>query len=410
MKVEIISIGDELLSGNVINTNASWLGEQLTNAGFDICRVTVIPDKTLNIIDAFNQSMANSEAVIVTGGLGPTNDDKTREALCNYFNCNLITDNSALKNITEIFSKRGLAVSEANRKQADVPDKSEVITNEIGTAPGLLFEENNKVMIVMPGVPFEMKQMFSKTVLPILTAKFQPKEIIFKTIHTSGIGESFLSEKLKEWEDGLPGNVSLAYLPRPGIVDLRLKAIGDNTEEINRQLEELILKLQKFIPELIWGYDNDTLESVTGKLLLSKEKTLSTAESCTGGYIAHLITSVPGSSAYFKGSVIAYSNEIKETELGVPADILEKYGAVSKETVCIMARNILNKFSTDYSIAISGVAGPDGGTELKPVGTTWIAVASSQKTIDQHFVFGDNRERNIRRAALSALNMLRKII
>jgi nicotinamide-nucleotide amidase len=276
-----------------------------------------------------------------------------------------------------------------------------------GTAPGMWFERNNKIFVSMPGVPFEMKTMMSEQILPKFTAKLNLGFIIHKTILTQGVGESFLAKTIEDWEDSLPKSIKLAYLPQPGMVRLRLTAIGNDKAEILNLIEEQDQKLRQLIPDYIFGYDNETMESVVGNLLKKHKMTVSTAESCTGGRIAHLITSVPGSSEYFIGSVVAYSNRIKEAELGVKAESLEKYGAVSEAVVREMAEGIRRKFGTDFSISTSGIAGPDGGSDEKPVGTTWITVATPEKTITQKFLFGEHRGRNIHKAALAALNMLR---
>lgn len=416
MQTEIINIGDELLIGQVINTNASWMSEQLNLAGFPVHRVTIIPDDPQHILDALKESGRRSELVILTGGLGPTKDDLTKDTLCKYFRTKLVFDPVTFQTIEKFFKARGFQVTVVNRKQAEIPENCIAIPNANGTAPGMWFEEEvpgaeeKHVFVSMPGVPFEMKAMLINEVIPRLKQYFQPVTILHHTLLTQGIGESFLSDILEDWETHLPENLHLAYLPQPGIVRLRLTGQGSDESRLQKQMDEEIAKLKSLIPDYIFGEGDATLEAVVGKLLKEKGSTLATAESCTGGYIAHLVTSIPGSSAYYKGSIIAYSNEIKMKELGVSEKALLENGAVSEEVVKQMAGNVRTRFDSDYSIAVSGIAGPDGGTKDKPVGLTWIAIAGPSGVHAGKYLFGDNRERNIRRAALQALNLLRKYI
>ncbi len=416
MQTEIINIGDELLIGQVINSNASWMSEQLNLAGFPVHRVTVIPDDPQHILDALKESGQRSELVLLTGGLGPTKDDLTKDTLCKYFRTKLVFDPVTFQTIEKFFKARGFQVTVVNRKQAELPENCIAIPNVNGTAPGMWFEEEipgaekKHVFVSVPGVPFEMKGMLINEVIPRLKQYFQPVTVLHHTLLTQGIGESFLSDILVDWETHLPANLHLAYLPQPGIVRLRLTGQGDDESQLQKQMDEEIAKLKSLIPDYIFGEGNTTLEAVVGKLLKEKGNTLATAESCTGGYIAHLVTSIPGSSEYFKGSIIAYSNDIKLKELGVIEKTLLENGAVSEEVVKQMAGNVRTRFDSDYSIAVSGIAGPDGGTKDKPVGLTWIAIAGPSGIHAGKYLFGDNRERNIRRAALQALNLLRKYI
>jgi nicotinamide-nucleotide amidase len=416
MQTEIINIGDELLIGQVINTNASWMSEQLNLAGYPVQRVTVIADDPSQILKALKEAGERSDLILITGGLGPTKDDLTKDVLCNYFQTKLIFDPITFHTIASFFKFRGLKVTEINRKQAEVPENCIVIPNSNGTAPGMWFEQEiagvqqKHVFISMPGVPFEMKAMLINEVIPRLDKYFQPVAIVHRTYLTHGIGESFLSDLLVDWETHLPENLHLAYLPQPGIVRLRLTGQSEDAAILQKQMNEEDRKLRPLIQDYLFGEGDDTLEGIVGKLLKDTGKTIATAESCTGGYIAHLITSVPGSSAYFKGSIIAYSNEIKTKELGVSEQLLQESGAVSEEVVKQMADNIRNRFSCDYSIAISGIAGPDGGSPEKPIGLVWIAIAGHSGIQTNKYIFGDNRERNIRRSALQALNLLRKTI
>ncbi|MCK4406392.1 MAG: competence/damage-inducible protein A [Bacteroidales bacterium] len=409
MIAEIISIGDELLIGQVVNTNASWIAEQLNLAGIEVQQITTISDKREQILKILARAYLRSDIILITGGLGPTKDDITKQTLCEFFNTSLVFNNEAYEQIYELFKARGFKVTELNRQQAELPANCIPLKNKNGTAPGMWFNKDGKIFVSMPGVPFEMKPMITEQVIPRLRKFYKTGFIIHKTILTQGIGESFLTEIISDWEKNLPENFSLAYLPQPGIVRLRITAKGKNKEKLIQEINSFSGKLQEIIPDLIFGYEKDTLEEITGKLLKDKNQTLSTAESCTGGYISHLITSVPGSSNYYIGSVIAYSNQIKESLLGVKNKTLIDNGAVSKQVVTEMALGVQQKFKTDYAIATSGIAGPDGGTEKKPVGTTWIAIATpGKKVIAKKYLFGEQRGRNIRKAALTALNMLRK--
>lgn len=410
MDVEILNIGDELLIGQVLNTNAQWLAEQLTQTGFNVSRMVTVADQMPAILQAFTEARLRADIVIVSGGLGPTNDDLTREALCAFFNCRMKTDPESLDRLHEFCSKRGYILTPINRLQADVPEKSEAIPNNDGTSPGMWFDIDQKVLIALPGVPFELKGMMTNTVLPRLKERFQPGNVVFRTVMLHGIGESMLAERIKAWEDELPKDCSLAYLPQPGIVRLRLLMRGISQTAMESVINKEIEKLKLLVPEYIFGYDEETLAEVLGKLLLARGETVATAESCTGGTIAQMITAIPGSSAYFKGSVVAYSNEVKTKLLQVPAEMLQQHGAVSEAVVCAMAAQVCEFMQTTYGIAVSGVAGPDGGTDEKPVGTVWIAVAGPNGVSASKFQFGDHRGRNITRAALAGLNMLREAI
>lgn len=415
MRIAIINIGDELLIGQVVNTNAAWMAEQLNLSGFSVCQITVTGDTREQILMALEEAEKCAEVVLISGGIGPTPDDITKRTLCEYFNTTLVFNDEAYRDIERFFASRGMGVTELNRKQADLPEHCASVPNKNGTARGMWFEKevsgNRKVIFIsMPGVPFEMKAMMTDEIIPRLKKQYKPQAIYHKTILTQGIGESFLAKIIGNWEQNLPENIHLAYLPQPGIVRLRLTGTGTTEKEIKKLVYREALKLRSIIPEYIYGYDDERLEEIIGKLLTERSQTLSTAESCTGGYIAHLITSIPGSSIYFKGGVIAYANEIKESELGVSREKINLYGAVSEEVAREMATGIQHKFHSDYALATSGIAGPTGGTGEKPVGTTWIAIASPGSVSTEKFLFGDDRERNIRRTALQALNMLRKKI
>jgi len=408
---EIITIGDEILIGQIVNTNTVWIAQQLNSIGVNVFRMTSIGDSKEIITRTLNKALEDTDIVIITGGLGPTNDDITKNTLADYFDSKLVENKDVLADLKTFLKLRGVKeISKSNYSQCLVPDNCEIIRNIEGTAPGMIFKKNNKLIISLPGVPFEMKLMIENNVFPLLKQKIKLPTIIHKTINTQGIAESKLSEVISDWEKALPSELKLAYLPSPGLVRLRLTANGNNYNDLQQKIEDEVKKLQLIISEYIFGFDDDSLELIIGKLLKNNKFTLSTAESCTGGAIAQLITSVSGSSEYFIGSIISYSNEVKINELGVIEQDLITYGAVSKEVVEQMAIGVKKKLKTDFSIAVSGIAGPTGGTEDKPVGTTWIAVASENKVISKKFQFGDNRLRNIERAKISALNMLKKLI
>lgn len=405
---EIITIGDEILIGQVIDTNSAWIAEQLNLKGIKINRITSISDKKEEINNALNEAGLRADIILLTGGLGPTNDDITKNVLAEYFNAQLVFNQDALDNINRLFPGRGLKVTDVNRLQAYIPDKCKPVPNLNGTAPGMWFEEKGKIVISMPGVPFEMKAMVSDFILPELERRFVNSVIIHKTILTQGIGESWIAEKIRDWEEHLPENIKLAYLPQPGLVRLRLTGTGVDKPGLGRQIEHQVERLLSIIPDIVFGFDDQKLEEIVGSMLTERKLTLSIAESCTGGYISHLITSVPGSSAYFTGGVVSYSNEVKSDQLGVPDELIRRFGAVSEEVVIAMAKGIKRAFNTDFAISTTGIAGPDGGTPDKPVGTVWIAIATPEHVIAKRFQMGEHRMRNIQKSALSALNMLRK--
>ena len=409
MKCEVISIGDELLIGQTINTNASWIGEQINILGFTISHCLVISDLKNDIINALDQAYKRSDIIIITGGLGPTNDDITKHTLTEYFNTSLELDIEIEKNIIDYFTNRNLPILQSNRDQALIPKSCQVLPNSRGSASGMWFEKNGVVFISLPGVPYEMKGIMNDHVFSrLLALKGDENIIINKTIRTHGMGESFLAEVIKSWEKKLANeNIKLAYLPSPGIVKLRLSIIGKDRKSSEEKLNSYILKLKKLIPEQIYGYDTDTMEGVVSNLLKEKKHTLSTAESCTGGNISKMITSISGSSSFFNGSLVTYTNKSKSQLLDVNDQVIEKHGAVSQQVVEQMAKNVRLKFDSDYGISTSGIAGPTGGSADKPVGTVWIAVASEEKVISKKLNLGYNRERNIHVSSLSVLNLLR---
>ncbi len=410
MKAEIITIGDELLIGQVIDTNSAWLGQQLSLLGISLYQRTACGDSKEHILSCLKDAENRSDIIIITGGLGPTKDDITKKTMCEYFNTTLVTDEKVLEWVTRIFRMRKMEMLETNLQQAMIPAISKTLWNRSGTAPGMWFDINNKIFISLPGVPFEMKTIFEEEAIPLIKNKFTLPFIYHRTLQTCSIGESYLAEKIIDIEETLPHHIKLAYLPSVGAVRLRLSAQGNNESEVINDVATIVNKMYERIGEYIYGENNDSLSEVVGKLLTNKNKTLATAESCTGGFIAHQITSNPGSSKYFTGSIISYDNKIKQQELNVSNTILSNDGAVSEACVKQMATEILSKFNVDYAIATSGIAGPDGGSEEKPIGTVWIAVASKNEVITKKFNMGDNRERTILRTSISALDMLRKMI
>ena len=406
----IINIGDELLIGQVVNTNASYMAERLNAFGFTADSMMIVGDKKEDIQNAIHESFQKTDLVIVTGGLGPTKDDITKNLLCEYFETKLVLDENSLAVIEKMLAERNVPMNESNRKQAEVPEGATVLKNRYGTAPGLWLEKEGKTLIALPGVPYELKGIMEEELLPLLKTKFHPNlSIIHKVVQTTGISESALSELLEPWELQLPPFIKLAYLPRPGITRLRLTAVGENQELLQSTLQSETKKLTDIAKEYIWSYEDNQLEEVVGKLLKKLRRNLTLAESCTGGYLAHLITTVPGSSAYFKGSIVSYSNEVKRQILNVREQNIKKQGAVSEPVVSDMAINTMDLFDADYSVAISGIAGPDGGTKEKPIGTVWIAVATTTRLTTKEFHFGStvSRQNIIQRAAVAALNMLR---
>ena len=409
MLAEIITIGDEILIGQIVDTNSAWMGEQLNLVGIKVHQITSVSDIAEHIINALDEARARVDVILITGGLGPTKDDITKHTLVKYFNTSLRFDEDVFQHVKTLFARFGREVTGVNLKQAEVPENCTVIHNANGTAPGMWFEQDEKVFVSMPGVPYEMKKMMSVEILPRLKKYFKTPTIVHRTILTQGIGESFLSEIIAEWENSLEvEKIKLAYLPSPGLVRLRLSTSGNDEVALIKSVDDKVEELKKLIPQHIYGYEKDTLEQIVGRLLKEKKQTLSLAESCSGGLIAHLVTSVPGSSAYFMGGVVSYSYESKTKMLGVTNETLEKFGAVSEEVVTQMAIGAKKEFNTDWAVSASGIAGPDGGMEGKPVGTVWIAVAGPNGVKAKKFKFGGDRERNISVTAITSLNMLRK--
>nr|WP_295922459.1 competence/damage-inducible protein A [uncultured Dyadobacter sp.] len=409
-RAEIITIGDEILFGQIVDTNTQWIGTQLTDIGIRPVRKTSVGDTRPDILDAFHQASQRVNIVIVTGGLGPTRDDITKHTFCEYFGTELEINQDALALVTEFFAKRGRAMTELNIQQAALPKNCTYIPNLWGTAPGMWFEKDEVIYVSLPGVPYEMKSLMEFEILPRLKARFSTQIIQHKSIRTIGIGESFLAEKITGWEDALPDHIRLAYLPHFGQVKLRLTATGTDQTAIERDLSEQVASVLPLIEEYVFGYDSDELETVIGTLLINGNSTVATAESCTGGYIANQITSIPGSSRYYEGSVVSYSNEVKKHVLGVSGETLAAYGAVSEQTAREMAEGARRLLNTTFAISTTGIAGPDGGTPEKPVGTVWIACATPEETFTQLLTLRNNRKINIELTCSYALNLLRKTI
>jgi nicotinamide-nucleotide amidase len=410
-QASIITIGDELLIGQVIDTNSAWMAQQLNLAGIKVLRRVAVGDTWDEIWKALDEESKHAEIILITGGLGPTADDITKPLLTKYFNGKLVTDEGALQNVKDIFQrvvKRPMI--ESNLKQAEVPDTCTVIQNKRGTAPGMWFEKEGKVYVSMPGVPNEMKGMMQDDVIPKLSTHFIFPHITHRTLLTAGIGESFLSEHISNFESSLPAHIKLAYLPNYGMVRLRLTSVGFDHVAIEKEIQDYFDTLQQQVKEWLVTNLDEPMEKVTGKLLAAKNKSMCTAESCTGGYIAHLITSIPGSSAFYNGSIVSYSYKAKEDLLNVSKETLETKGAVSEEVVTEMAKGALNAIQSDYVIAVSGIMGPGGGLPGKPVGTVWIAVGNKNKIETHKLFFRFDRERNTQLTATNALNLLRKFI
>lgn len=406
----LINIGDELLIGQVVNTNAAFIGQQMAAAGFSLTDVITIGDDGANIRQTLENAFQKTDVVIMTGGLGPTRDDITKKVICEMFQRELVMDEKVLQHVTDIFAARGMELTETNRQQAAVPEGCTVLFNTLGTAPGLWLDKEGKGLIVLPGVPFEMEKLIKDEVLPRLQERdSQHHAILYKVLQCTNITESGLSDLLTDYESQLPAELKLAYLPKPGIIRLRLTGQSDDREALNTVLNEQFEKLKEIAGEYAFADEDIEMQEVVGRLLAKSGRQLATAESCTGGRIANLITSVPGSSKYFQGSMVSYSNEVKRDLLNVREDNLKRRGAVSEEVVSDMALNTMGLFDVDYAIATSGIAGPDGGTAEKPVGTVWIAVATPVRLVTKEFHFGKRtgRAQIVERAAHAALNMLR---
>ena len=412
MNVQIITIGDEILIGQIVDTNSAWMAELLNSNGASITKIYSVSDTSQAIQSSLSNALESEDCdvVLLTGGLGPTKDDITKKALAELFDTELVFHEATYERILSLFKRWNRPTTPAHREQCYMPAKATILRNKMGTAPGMWFEEGGKVIVSMPGVPYEMKYLMEYEVVPRLVQLFPVKQVVHQTILTAGEGESRIAARIEDIENGLPAHIKLAYLPNLGKVRLRFSGIGTDKEALEAEIAAKVKAVEDRIPELIFGYGTDTLEARIGVMLKELGKTLGTAESCTGGYLAHRITLVPGSSAYFKGSVIAYSNEIKEKLLGVAPETLEQFGAVSEQTVREMVQGTLDLLQVDLAIAISGIAGPTGGSPEKPVGTIWLAVGDRGQITTHLLHAGKDREKNIQYSTAHALNFIRRFL
>lgn len=406
MKSIIISIGDELLIGQTINTNAGWMGSELNKIGVEVLEVLTISDDGNAIEQALTYAESRAGIVLITGGLGPTKDDITKKVFADYFNAPLIENKRALENVEGFFKRYNRPMLPVNKLQALVPAGCQMLLNKAGTAPGMLMENEGALFVSMPGVPSEMKYLMEHEVLPRIQKRFELPAIVHKTIMTLGIGESYIAEEISDIEDSLPNYIKLAYLPSPGLVKLRLTGRGENAKALENEINAIFDKIQLRIGDSVYAREEVKVEEVIGLKLKEKGLTISTAESCTSGALASRITSVPGASEYFIGSVVAYSNEVKKNQLGVSDEVLNSFGAVSEEAIKAMALGAKKLFGTDYAIATSGIAGPGGGVDEKPVGTVWIGIATPDVIMAEKFQMGKGRERVVRKTVLAALSRL----
>jgi nicotinamide-nucleotide amidase len=408
VRAEIITIGDEILYGQILDTNTQWISQELDKIGIKTVRKSSVGDAKEEIVRIFDEAQTRADIVFITGGLGPTKDDLTKKIMADYFGATLELHPQALEDVTVFFQNRGRELTEINRSQAFLPSNCTFIRNIQGTAPAMWFEERGVVWVSMPGVPFEMKGIMQQEVLPKVIKHFETPVIVHKVIKTVGIGESYLSDLIQDWENALPEHIKLAYLPSLGIVKLRLTGFGTDESLLKKDIEHCYQNLLPIAGQFIFGFENDELESVLGELLKQKNATVSVAESCTGGYLGHKFTSIAGSSAYFLGGVLAYSNEIKINLLQVSSSVLANQGAVSEACIQQMAQGVRQLTGSTYGLATSGIAGPDGGTKDKPVGTVWIAVATPTEIFTQKLTLGGSRLQNIEMSTITCLNLLRK--
>lgn len=410
VRAEIITIGDEILYGQILDTNTQWISLELDKIGIKTVRKSSVGDQRDEIVQILQEAQKRADIVFITGGLGPTKDDLTKKILADFFNCPLAYHPEALQDVTDFFAKRGRELSDINRDQALLPSKCTFIPNKQGTAPAMWFNEQDTIWVSMPGVPFEMKAIMETEVLPRITPHFKLPVIVHQIRKVVGIGESYLSDLIQDWELQLPSHLKLAYLPSLGIVKLRLTGFGQDKVQLHADIEAEFEKVMPLIKSYIFGREKDELASVVGQLLVDQQATLAVAESCTGGYLAHQFTQHSGSSAYFQGGIISYANEVKVKQLGVSQDILDTEGAVSDTCVMAMAAGARKNLGTTYALATSGIAGPDGGTDEKPVGTIWIALAHPNGVIARKLTQGGTRIQNIHLSSLTAINLLRRYL
>jgi len=406
----IVTIGDELLIGQTIDTNAAWIAQQLNAKGINVLRRWTVADDKAEIIKALDESVRDADIVLLTGGLGPTADDITKPALNGYFGGNMVVNGTVLEHVRQLFAKRNRPFLEKNLKQAEVPDVCQVLFNRLGTAPGMWFERGNTVIIAMPGVPFEMQTIMEEEALPRIASRFRGSEIYHKTLITVGVGESFIAEQIADIESALPADIHLAYLPSPGLVKLRLTSSGNDRVSLVRSVEAHARLIEERLGSIVAATEDITLEEILVRLLDEHRMTLAFAESCTGGYIAHRMTNVPGSSRVFKGSIVCYANEIKHNMLGVPQEILNTVGAVSEETVLQMATATRQLLKADIALSVSGILGPGGATPEKPVGLVWMGIATAAGAYARKFNFFYDRLRNKELAAHAGMNLVREVL
>lgn len=408
MKAYLLTVGDEILIGQIVDTNSAWMAQQLNLVGATVVKKASVGDELSEIQDGIREGLAAADVVLMTGGLGPTKDDKTIEAIAGFFGVEVVFHEPTYDRIVRAFEKRGITVRESHRQQCYLPVNATILPNKMGTAPGTWYEHEGKVIVSMPGIPYEMEYLMDHEVIPRLKQRFKGKAIAHRTILTVGTGESEIAARIERFEDSLPANIKLAYLPNLGQVRLRLTGTGDDETSLQQLLDQKVEELEALIPEIIFGHEKEELEEVIGRMLREQGLTLGTAESCSGGYIAHRITSIPGSSDYFLGSAVTYTNELKMKLLGVKTETLEQYGAVSEHTVIEMAQGALPLLGVDIAIAASGIAGPGGGTPEKPVGLVWIAVGNKDKIVTKKIIAGKDRRKNIHYTAIVALDLLRQ--
>lgn len=410
VRAEIITIGDEILYGQILDTNTQWISLELDKLGIKTVRKSSVGDQASEITQILHEASSRADIVFITGGLGPTKDDLTKKVLADFFDCGLAMHTEALQDVTEFFAKRGRELSDINRDQALLPTKAQFVPNKQGTAPCMWFEEKGLIWVSMPGVPFEMKAIMETEVLPRVMKHFKTPVIFHKVIKTVGIGESYLSDLIQDWELSLPAHIKLAYLPSLGIVKLRLTAFGDDLNSLSTDVEAELARVMPLISSYVFGYEKEELAEVVGELLRKSKASLGVAESCTGGHLAHQFTQISGSSDYFAGGFVSYANQVKMEQLGVSASILSEFGAVSEPCIRAMAEGARKVLGTTYSLATSGIAGPTGGTEEKPVGTVWIALAHPEGVITRKLQLAGTRMQNIHMTSLASINLLRRFL
>jgi len=410
VRAEIITIGDEILYGQILDTNTQWISLELDKLGIKTVRKSSVGDQASEITQILQEASSRADIVFITGGLGPTKDDLTKKVLADFFDCGLAMHTEALQDVTEFFAKRGRELSDINRDQALLPTKAQFVPNKQGTAPCMWFEEKGLIWVSMPGVPFEMKAIMETEVLPRVIKHFKTPVIFHKVIKTVGIGESYLSDLIQDWELSLPAHIKLAYLPSLGIVKLRLTAFGDDLKSLSADVETEFARVMPLISSYVFGYEKEELAEVVGELLRKSKASLGVAESCTGGHLAHQFTQISGSSDYFAGGFVSYANQVKMEQLGVSASILSEFGAVSEPCIRAMAEGARKVLGTTYSLATSGIAGPTGGTEEKPVGTVWIALAHPEGVITRKLQLAGTRMQNIHMTSLASINLLRRFL